>query len=450
MRAAVLICVALTWAHVVPGVLSDDLVGRWVYLAAVLGSALLCARRARGMPWVWGALAIGLLAKAAGDLVYSLAGDIEAVPVPSASDPLWLAIYPCAYVALVGLSRRRTGRVAWATRLDGLICGLSVGALLAWAMIPGAQQGMGGASVAEQVTTMAYPLGDVVLFGGVVMALAVGGWRVDATLGVLGASVLATIAANLLYLYGAADTAGRVADALALTGVACLGIVPSFTVRLQRDTRDRGILLPVGFGAVALAVTALAEPLGIPGAAVGAAVAALALTLVRTALVVREHRDMLAQSRMEAGTDPLTRLANRRRLGRDLDTLLAEGSPHALIVFDLNGFKAYNDTFGHGEGDELLVDIGARLVAALGVDGTAYRLGGDEFCALTPCPPEEIERVARRCVDAMAHRVGAAEISAAYGAVALPGAYPDGAAAIAAADALMYEHKRARAPVSSA
>ena len=51
-------------------------------------------------------------------------------------------------------------------------------------------------------------------------------------------------------------------------------------------------------------------------------------------------------------------------------------------MFDLDGFKSYNDTHGHPAGDTLLARLGARLAAAFTESGSAYRLGGDEFCLL--------------------------------------------------------------------
>ena len=88
--------------------------------------------------------------------------------------------------------------------------------------------------------------------------------------------------------------------------------------------------------------------------------------------------------REQAMTDPLTGLGNRRSLTTDLRAALEEADgtrPSLLLLFDLDGFKAYNDTFGHLAGDELLARLGERLRRAVDGVGCAYRLGGDEFCA---------------------------------------------------------------------
>ena len=82
-----------------------------------------------------------------------------------------------------------------------------------------------------------------------------------------------------------------------------------------------------------------------------------------------------------AATDALTGLGNRRRLIVDLEACIQHGDT-TLTLFDLDGFKAYNDTFGHPAGDALLERLGQRLAAAVAGLGCAYRLGGDEFCVL--------------------------------------------------------------------
>jgi two-component system, cell cycle response regulator len=60
----------------------------------------------------------------------------------------------------------------------------------------------------------------------------------------------------------------------------------------------------------------------------------------------------------------------------------AAEEPGILVLFDLNGFKSYNDTFGHPAGDALLAGLGRQLDAVAARTGRAYRMGGDEFCVL--------------------------------------------------------------------
>ena len=94
---------------------------------------------------------------------------------------------------------------------------------------------------------------------------------------------------------------------------------------------------------------------------------------------------MFADARNEAQTDALTTLGNRRKLMTDLQRELpvaSVASPRILVMFDLDGFKRYNDTFGHPAGDVLLARLGSNLERAIKPYGEAYRIGGDEFCVL--------------------------------------------------------------------
>ena len=93
-------------------------------------------------------------------------------------------------------------------------------------------------------------------------------------------------------------------------------------------------------------------------------------------------RDVQRQLEHLGLTDALTGLGNRRQLMGDVQRLLDDGRPAALAIFDLDGFKEYNDRFGHPAGDALLVRLTSALAESVAGIGTAYRLGGDEFCVL--------------------------------------------------------------------
>jgi GGDEF domain-containing protein len=119
--------------------------------------------------------------------------------------------------------------------------------------------------------------------------------------------------------------------------------------------------------------------------AVGLAAGSLAFVMIRISLTFRANLAMLRASRREALSDALTGLGNRRALTRDLAELIPKagaGSPLVLALFDLDGFKQYNDTFGHPAGDTLLVRLGANLRGFFGARGRVFRMGGDAFCAL--------------------------------------------------------------------
>ncbi|WP_217924026.1 HD domain-containing phosphohydrolase [Miltoncostaea oceani] len=152
----------------------------------------------------------------------------------------------------------------------------------------------------------------------------------------------------------------------------------------------------------------------------------------------RERGAAAARLRHEADTDGLTGLANRRRLERDLAAAARERSPLTLVMLDLNGFKGYNDRFGHPAGDALLVRLSARLAAA--APGAAYRLGGDEFCVLVP-GGGRLGDTLDRVHEALRERGDGFQVTAAHGVARLPvdATTPD--AAMLVADHRMYAHK---------
>jgi diguanylate cyclase (GGDEF)-like protein len=101
-----------------------------------------------------------------------------------------------------------------------------------------------------------------------------------------------------------------------------------------------------------------------------------------------DKTELLQQVQLQARTDPLTGLINRRRfleiLKAEQARVTREGAAAALLFLDLDGFKQVNDRLGHAAGDALLVDVAQRVTACLGPDDTLARLGGDEFTLLSP------------------------------------------------------------------
>ncbi len=117
----------------------------------------------------------------------------------------------------------------------------------------------------------------------------------------------------------------------------------------------------------------------------------LAILFLLTAFSVAFQRSVRARRRSDdvSMTDALTDLGNRRKLFNDMGRTtrsLTAGQTVTLGIFDLDGFKAYNDMFGHPAGDALLTRLGHRLAAAIGENGSAYRIGGDEFVITTSSP----------------------------------------------------------------
>ena len=174
----------------------------------------------------------------------------------------------------------------------------------------------------------------------------------------------------------------------------------------------------------------------------------IALVAVALALLVSAAISFLAQHRLLVATsmtDALTGIPNRRQLKLDLDQGLKDASPAKpllLMLFDLNGFKAYNDTFGHPAGDALLIRLASTLEAAMTeLGGSAYRLGGDEFCVLASVPDGQTGAVAAAASQALTEHGGGFHITASYGAILLPEESQDVTEAMQLVDQRMYAQK---------
>jgi diguanylate cyclase (GGDEF)-like protein len=176
----------------------------------------------------------------------------------------------------------------------------------------------------------------------------------------------------------------------------------------------------------------------------------------RTAIVrLLRTEDILAatvvRERDSARRDRLTRLWNSRYLHEALELEIARcrryGRPFGLLLIDLDGFKAVNDTAGHLAGDQVLQLVGRVLRENCRATDFPARLGGDEFAVILPeASPEMVDRYAAKLVGL----VGAAPfppelppITASIGGVAFRDAPASAKAAIAAADQAMYTAKRA-------
>jgi diguanylate cyclase (GGDEF)-like protein len=157
-----------------------------------------------------------------------------------------------------------------------------------------------------------------------------------------------------------------------------------------------------------------------------------------------ENESLLGVSRVEARTDALTGLGNRRALTGALAASTATPCArpeHLLAMFDLNGFKQYNDSFGHAAGDALLHRLGHRLAAAAGRGGT-YRMGGDEFCMLASCAPHAAEKLLHDTVAALEDGGAGWHVSCSQGAVWIPSEADTQSRALKLADDRMYADKR--------
>jgi diguanylate cyclase (GGDEF)-like protein len=217
---------------------------------------------------------------------------------------------------------------------------------------------------------------------------------------------------------------------------------------VQAGSRDRrrplrgGVAVPIRSGSyVEGAVLALGEPQGPPSEAIARLEA-----LVRRFAPVLGPAHAVAIAERRAATDELTGLANRRAFKAALGT--GDPARSALILLDLDRFKAVNDTLGHAAGDAALKHLAQLLKAAVRAGDIAARIGGEEFAvwlpgAELPLALEIAERL-RALVAERPFRFGGAEhpftISCGVSACPVPITHPDNL--MAAADGALYRAKR--------
>jgi diguanylate cyclase (GGDEF)-like protein len=137
--------------------------------------------------------------------------------------------------------------------------------------------------------------------------------------------------------------------------------------------------------------------------------ASLIAQLDTTLADLREHEVRL---RHQALFDGLTELANRTHFHEETAAALARPGDISLLLIDLDGFKAVNDTLGHAAGDALLMTVADRLRGSVRAGDLAARLGGDEFAVLLRgCTGADAEHTAERIFQAFAVPVEISGIS---------------------------------------
>lgn len=100
----------------------------------------------------------------------------------------------------------------------------------------------------------------------------------------------------------------------------------------------------------------------------------------------RALKARLDLAQWELSHDPLTDLLNRRGLNAKVDEWARDSVHHlTVVILDLDGFKAINDTYGHAKGDGVLVSVATQLLeVSVAYGGVAARFGGDEFVVIAP------------------------------------------------------------------
>jgi two-component system cell cycle response regulator len=426
---------------------------KWLHLVMMATGAALCIARGIIRPReraAWIVLGLAVLAWTFGELYFTaVLWNDASPPVPSAADAGYLSLPPLIIFGVLLLTRARVREVPRMVFVDGLIAGLAVGAMSAAIVFKPVLDSLHGLSISV-ITNFAYPVLDLIMLGVLIGLLAIGGRRVDRRLAVLALGVLCFWASDTIYLIKDTNgtwVSGGPFDPGWWTIAECAAIAawmdPEKALAGGRLTGMRAsVRIPVTFALIAITVLVAGSFTEITVPAVVLASTALLAVLVRLVMTFRAHQSMLASSRIEAATDPLTGLGNRRALAAALEARLEARKPEPLLLglFDLNGFKNYNDGFGHGAGDLLLQRLARSLTSVLPPPAAAYRMGGDEFCVLLPAG--DVGQALLRAAHAVLHERGDGfEVSASVGSVLLPNETGDASEALRLADHRMYSNK---------
>jgi two-component system, cell cycle response regulator len=435
------------------GLFDDD-----VYNALMCGAAAAVIARAitvKAQRAAWVAMGAGLACWSLGELYFTLfvegSGGTAGGGVSPAS-ALYLAMYPCMYVALTLLIGTRLRELRVSMWLDGLIAGLAAATLAAALVLPPILASAHG-STASVVVSLAYPIGDMLLLIFTIFALGITGWRPGRVLLLIAASMLLSAIADSVYLYQTATntyTPDTWLESLWPAAAVLLAIAawaPWPRLPRKRIEDWRLVLVPAVSLLAALGVLILGNDphVQLTPVAVSLASATVLAVCARLMLTVRENLAMLVGSRRLALTDPLTGLGNRRRLIEDLQLACRLAKPDRswrLAMYDLNGFKRYNDTYGHPAGDALLARLSDKLSTSVAGYGTAYRMGGDEFCVLFGEQATHEPQLEQASVAALSEHGAGYTIGASHGSVAIPGEASDPSSVLRLADRRLYRRKQ--------
>jgi diguanylate cyclase (GGDEF)-like protein len=346
--------------------------------------------------------------------------------------------------------RARVSDVAPTVWVDGIIAGLVVAAVSAAVVFQQVLDTIGGRPISV-ATNLAYPLGDLLLLAFVVSVFSVRRWRPDRTWALIGAGIVSFWIADSLYLIETAQntySVGGVFDigwwlGTVLIARAAWTSPARFSSEDLRESTP-SIVMPIVFAMAGLTLLVVATLRPVNPLAVGLATASLVGVIVRLIVTFRQNVAMLRASRAEALTDALTGLGNRRKLMLALarrDALGPDQSPVDLVLFDLDGFKLYNDTFGHPAGDAMLTRLARHFETAVVPYGDAYRMGGDEFCALIGPGERKLESVVAAAAEALSDQGEGFILGCSQGAVHLPSEATSASEALRLADVRLYRDK---------
>ena len=456
LGAAVAVAVAVAFgayaAHILFGLGGDgfnDLYDQWLYVAIMAAAGGLCVARAIAIEKSrlgWALIGLALLSFAAGDLYWTevLSERSGEITFPSVADIGYLAYFPLAFAGTVLIARDRLRNRPAGLWIDAAAVALAVASIGSAIVIETVSDGL-GSGIGPFVEGLSYPIADMILISFLAAILVVCGQRPGASLTLLVAGLATIAVADAGYSYQVSQDTYSATGAInllwplaALLVAAAAWAPASAPVRVHSERGWRTLVVSGAVGVAAVAGYAYEAFGGGDPLTQALILLTLLAVLVRLAYAFIENQRLLVR----VSHDSLTGLANRGQLELDLrEAIWHEEGRSVLALLDLDGFKRYNDTFGHPAGDALLSGLAKGLETAVGESGTAYRVGGDEFCCLLVGDDTETRAAVARAEEAFSESGPGFEVSCSVGTVELPREAPGPEAAIQLADRRMYASK---------
>jgi diguanylate cyclase (GGDEF)-like protein len=321
----------------------------------------------------------------------------QAPKFPYLADAAVLLFYPLMLVALMVLVRRKLPGLARSVLLDSAVGALGAAALLAVILSPVIDSLLTGPANSSAVIAYLCPFFDMLIVASIAGMAALHGMNFGRRWWMFALGLVVFTAADTIYalqLSAGTFVVGTPLDAVWATAHALIAFWVAGTALPERETNTPRISLsalavPLVATAVGIAILILSSQVTVSQLAVVLAGATLVMATIPLAF-----RQLLLLR--QATTDELTGLPNRRALIADMPTRLSAGTHRsAVLMLDLDRFKVVNDTLGHENGDELLIQVAQRLRSQLREGDLLARLGGDEFAVhLRDCDHAEAVTVA--------------------------------------------------------
>ncbi|MDE3081782.1 MAG: EAL domain-containing protein [Acidobacteriota bacterium] len=430
---------------------------------APVAPLLVRVRRQHAMRGAW-------LSMAAGVLMFNLASEVRRVDFPFlvhlVSPTLREALFALSYlaiaVAVAIIMQQSFGPRANSVRLDGVIAGLALASL---ASMYGFRQSI---EISGRPLLAEFNLFNPILVMVLLVLLGAGlvpeHFRTDMTTSLLLVGLAIIAAGDVVALnpqsFGA-WTASALVDLAAPLGLSLLALaawppIDRPSRPLDQFVVARGLnLIPVIFGALSVAILAISVSRPSSESTRLMALGALTLVISRMVLTQSEMRQLGRNNFLEARTDHVTGLANRRAFLEDGEARLAaleENEQLGIVLIDLDGFKEVNDSIGHAYGDELLRVIGQRFSKTIATRGTLARLGGDEFAYTfvvdaSTDPISSVNELAQTLANPVSLDGTKVRVSASIGVALWPQHGSTHAELLRSADVAMYEAKHRRGGV---